>query len=1491
MRVRDLLRGFAVGAVLPLIANGQGPGARDFAAFDSALAAGRFITPSATSAWAAYERLLTVPGTSARLPELARRLSDSLIALARRVPTRYVSDDNNFPSADSSRLAARAAGIAATLRPDSAVSWRALEQTLTGLAFFDQGSYGKAVAQFRAAQATIPQQPWVLSALASSYLDLDSLTTAESLFARVIRTSPAWARPYRNYGQLLLRRKRYSDAIASYKRALSLDSTYAYAWINLGQAYFRNGQIDSATRAWHRAGALDAEETVVTASEEFQAEKRWIAAESVYVSALETMPGSARIRADLGYVLVQQDRFADADDQFRATLAVDSTNSQARRGEDFLIAAKKNRASGRATSSDRSSVTAVLKAGLKHASNASDSGAAYFRAGSDAADFETHEGYAYAVHYWEAALDYFRRAGPRSSRAVDVEFRIGNAFEKLGEPDSAGRHLSTSAAVAGASGNDTRMRESLARAGIIYGQYGRRDSARAYLERAIAEAARAGDAGVELDARSRLAIVLHDQFRDGRSGLTQLESAVQLAQRLHDQGETATLLNNIAFFFDGLAQPDSAIHYYRAAIDLANGSSADKTAYLNLARHYSDAGMPDSAVVLLHALIARAQRQRSGGDEAAAWLQLGRTLRASANFDRASVVADSAVAAFTASVRLARADHDTVQLVDALESMASAQAALHRTSVARLRLQEALDLRLARGDQEGAAGTVVQIADIYAADVQLDSVRWYEKRAYDAYRALNESRFEAQALLIVSRTFSQIARFDSALVYLQRAITTVPDTSVRLRATLFQAAGSVYASLGRLDSVHYYMKRALDEHHRAGEPAADVDAASALLEAEMLAAAGRIDSSLVLFRQANAIRPRVTDPSVARTILSATGDVFRRYAHRPDSALAYYREALTEPRDGSPSARADIENSLGGVFADLHQADSARAYFGRALPVFRREKTDAAVGGLFADLATLGISGAADSAAAHFTAALVQARQQGRRESESAELINLARLDRGGHRTAMALAHYDSAAAVRASVAASAGDDENRVALTQRMSALYQEWLSTVLTADSSQNGAFAALAVVERGRGQGLLALMQESAGAIGLGLRDTRRLMVPGTDLVAEGRQLARDLGRSAGYTMTFAAVGDTLLTWLVEPSGNLRLWHSIAPRDTVTRLVRGMRAAIAARDSTGGKGAREIARRLEIHDPTALAEIERGFGVDQDEADTLALRRLSEILLPQPVLRELPKGGDLVIVPQGALALIPFAALTDEGGRSLGERFALRFAPSMETVREVSAARADIGDQAWRRRALIVGNPTMPTELPGLDGSLPALPAAEHEADDVAALLSVPALTGADATERTVEARLPDASIVHLATHGFAFSEAEKARLSFIALAPSPGYDGVLTVDKLLLSVPRLSAELVVLSACETGLGTVTDAEGTIGLQRALLSKGAHSVIVSLWNVSDEATHELMVAFYRHWLTDPSHPDKPHALQLAISDLRRDPRYRAPRYWAAFQLIGDR
>lgn len=124
------------------------------------------------------------------------------------------------------------------------------------------------------------------------------------------------------------------------------------------------------------------------------------------------------------------------------------------------------------------------------------------------------------------------------------------------------------------------------------------------------------------------------------------------------------------------------------------------------------------------------------------------------------------------------------------------------------------------------------------------------------------------------------------------------------------------------------------------------------------------------------------------------------------------------------------------------------------------------------------------------------------------------------------------------------------------------------------------------------------------------------------------------------------------------------------------------------------------------------------------------------------------------------------------------------------------------------------------------------------------------------------------------------------SALALAPGDGQDGLLRAWEIMEQV-RLHADLVVLSACRSGLGETTRHEGTIGLTRAFQYAGARRVVVTLWDVSDDSTEALVQLFYGA-LRRGALAGIP--LRYAMQTTRRERRWQHPRYWAAFVLVGD-
>lgn len=313
----------------------------------------------------------------------------------------------------------------------------------------------------------------------------------------------------------------------------------------------------------------------------------------------------------------------------------------------------------------------------------------------------------------------------------------------------------------------------------------------------------------------------------------------------------------------------------------------------------------------------------------------------------------------------------------------------------------------------------------------------------------------------------------------------------------------------------------------------------------------------------------------------------------------------------------------------------------------------------------------------------------------------------------------------------------------------------------------------------------------------------------------------------------------------------------------------------------GAAEITARVDAL-RRALADPARdggGFTATSAELYDLVLR---------PALAAAGGAGDradhLVLVPDGALAAVPFAALVDrDTGRFLIERYALSLAPSVRVYRR-ALARSRRWGGAPPASVLAVGEPAYDRRL---FPRLPPLPRAADEAAGVAALYPRADLLIGERADLEAFRRLAGSyEVLHFAGH--ALASAENPGYSALLLAPAGG-EGAGTLFAHEVSDLDLAAcRLVVLAACDTGAGPVRGGEGVLSLARAFLAAGAPAVVESLWPVDDEAGAELFKTFHTRLRAGADPASALQAAQLALLH-HPDERFQLPAKWAGFAVIG--
>ena len=330
----------------------------------------------------------------------------------------------------------------------------------------------------------------------------------------------------------------------------------------------------------------------------------------------------------------------------------------------------------------------------------------------------------------------------------------------------------------------------------------------------------------------------------------------------------------------------------------------------------------------------------------------------------------------------------------------------------------------------------------------------------------------------------------------------------------------------------------------------------------------------------------------------------------------------------------------------------------------------------------------------------------------------------------------------------------------------------------------------------------------------------------------------------------------------------------------------------------GKRCEVRRVELGlaedlDTLAAAHRQALVGADSERADRRGQRLHAAIWEPLGVDAE-----RVLIAPDGAIAAVSFAALPDENGRYLVADHTLSYLESATDLLDWTTPPNPSG-------AIVVGDlnyGAVPADAPCMPADFPPLPGTAREVERIGRIWSkrgrepLMIMAGGAATEQQVIANLAGRRVVHLATHGF-FAGEDCA--SGLTTSSGIGYDpmvlsGVVLSGQDLLTAAEVSlldlddTQLVVLSACETGLGAVRSGDGVLGLRRAFAAAGARTLVMSLWSVSDAPTADLMIEMYGGILHKRQPAPAAEALRDAqLSALKAG---QPPRDWAAFMAAGD-
>ncbi len=272
-------------------------------------------------------------------------------------------------------------------------------------------------------------------------------------------------------------------------------------------------------------------------------------------------------------------------------------------------------------------------------------------------------------------------------------------------------------------------------------------------------------------------------------------------------------------------------------------------------------------------------------------------------------------------------------------------------------------------------------------------------------------------------------------------------------------------------------------------------------------------------------------------------------------------------------------------------------------------------------------------------------------------------------------------------------------------------------------------------------------------------------------------------------------------------------------------------------------------------------------------------------------------LLIIPDRALWEFPFQALVSRSGQYLIEKYSISYAPSLTVLASLSKQISKKINPASTDNLLAFGNPqflkfdegSQPNQV-----SLSQLPFTESLVKRIKNLYqpqSAQIFIGANATKERFELEANKYATIHLATHGF-IDDRNPLQSRFWLASDENSKSKINWVEAQEIMKMKLQAQLVILSACESGRGYVAAGEGVIGFSWAFMKAGCPNTVMSQWQVREDSTTELMVNFHKQLrgTTTKQKFAKSYALQQATIQMIQGNTYKHPFYWAGFVLVGN-
>ena len=974
------------------------------------------------------------------------------------------------------------------------------------------------------------------------------------------------------------------------------------------------------------------------------------------------------------------------------------------------------------------------------------------------------------------------------------------------------------------------------------------------------------------------------------------EQALRIYEEIGDRSGVAKSLGNLGIAYRSLGEYNKAIDYLQQSLAITQeigDRSGVASSLINLGSAYYSLEEYNKAIDYYQQSLAITQEIGDRSGVANSLNNLGNAYNSLGEYNKA-------IDYYQQSLVIKKEIGARSGVANTLNNLGIAYRSLGEYNKAIDYYQQSLAIFSEIGDRSGVAFSLNNLGIAYDSLGEYNKAIDYLQQSLVITQEIGARSGVAYSLNNLGIAYYSLGEYNKAIDYYQQSLVIKKEIGDRSGvANTLNNLANAYNSLGEYN-------KAIDYHQQSLAITQEIGARSSVSYslnnlANAYRSLGEYNKAIDYYQQSLAIKKEIGARSGVASSLNNLGNAYNSLGEY-HKAIDYYQQSLVITQEiGDRSGVASSLGNLGSAYYSLEEYNKAIDYHQQSLVITQEI---GARSGVASSLMNLGSAyyflGEYNKAIDYYQQSLAITQEIGDRSGESSVLNNLGATYNDLNRYAEAEKTLYQSIEIKESIREPLSDRQ-QISIFETQASSY-ELLELALIAQNKTN---EALEITERGKARALVGqLAPQSTSSI----------------TIEEIQQLAQE--KQATLVEYSLGLNNQLYIWVIQPDEEIH-FQSVdftamkeqfkSKDDSLIEFISSRHQKFIDQKNKGDRGDSQIEFQpgdwvkfpddeengfeepwqvveynphtniLKITHPTfegSIAIERSSTEATKVDAFPTALQQLHQLLI-QPIAQYLPTNPEekVIFIPHREMLLIPFALLQDQEKEYLISKHTILVTPGIQVLQELPSVAKDNNNSA-----LVVGNPIMPI-FPGSDPpvQLKPLQHAEEEARKIANLFNTKPFLQEEATISRIIAEMQQARWIHFATHGLL----GKKGLDYpgaIAFAPDGENQGYLTSNE--IKDMNLKAELVVLSACDTGSGEITG-EGVNGLSRSFILAGVPTVVVSLWSVDDASTAELMIEFYENYLNRGM--EKSKALRKAMLSMMK--KYREnPKLWGGFIVVGE-